>query len=100
MNTLLLSMILSSAPEVPEPIEARSEETVSEPDNDSGGEVKKCEEGVKGLKNGVLGLEFYLKDKKYHERVCPNLRWKQPSLEVYKERPKSYLPKECPRDVI
>tara|TARA_A100001515_G_C4572640_1_gene210240 strand:- start:107 stop:412 length:306 start_codon:yes stop_codon:yes gene_type:complete len=101
MSVLFISMVLSASPDVPEtsdvlePIEARIEEPV-----EASEDVKKCEEGVKGLKNGVLGLEFYLQDKKLHERACPNLEWVQPSLEIYKENPKSYLPKECPRDLI
>jgi len=98
MNFLFVSMVLASSPELVEVPEFSPVE-VSEPRHGSE-DVKKCEEDVKGLKNGMLGLEFYLKDKKYHERVCPNLDWNQPSLEIYKEQPKSYLPEECPRDAI
>tara|TARA_R110000824_G_scaffold248837_21_gene437871 strand:- start:1288 stop:1578 length:291 start_codon:yes stop_codon:yes gene_type:complete len=96
MNVFLASMMLTTSPEVPEIAQVE----VAAPMTDSGEMVKKCEDDVRSLKNGVLGLEFFLKDKKYHERVCPNLEWKQPSLEIYKEHPKSYLPEECPRDVI
>ena len=99
MNVLFVSMVLASHPEIVEVPEFPPME-VSQPHDGADESVKKCEEDVKGLRNGMLGLEFYLKDKKYHERVCPNLDWKQPSLETYKEHPKSYLPEECPRDVI
>ena len=69
----------------PEPTE---ESTPSE-------DVEECQKGVKGLKKDVLGLEFYLQDKKDYKSRCPETKWKQPKLEEYKKEPKSYLPKEC-----
>ena len=64
-------------------------------------EVEECKDGVKDLKNGIEGLEFFLNDKKKHkEHRCNNSQctyrtWKQPKLEQYKKKPKSYLPKTC-----
>ena len=40
-------------------------------------------------------LEIYLQDKKDHKKYCPSKKWTQPSLEVYKEKLKSQLPKGC-----
>ena len=40
-------------------------------------------------------LEIYLQDKKDHKKYCPSKKWTQPSLEVYKEKLKSHLPKDC-----
>ena len=47
------------------------------------------------LKKDMRALEFFLQDKKDHKKHCPKLKWKQPAIEVYKEKPKSYLPKNC-----
>ena len=47
------------------------------------------------LKKDMRALEFFLQDKKDHKRHCPKLKWKQPKIEVYKKKPKSYLPKNC-----
>ena len=58
-------------------------------------EVGDCQKGVETLKNDVLGLEFYLKDKKNHKEHCSSIKWEQPKLDEYKEEPKSYLPKDC-----
>ncbi len=63
-------------------------------------EVEECQKGVKGLKNDVLGLEFFLQDKKDHKNYCPYTKWEQPKLEEYKKDPKSYLPKECKAEKI
>lgn len=74
----------------PEPVEEQ------EPSD----EVEECQKGVKGLKNDVLGLEFFLQDKKDHKNYCPYTKWEQPKLEEYKKDPKSYLPKECKAEKI
>ena len=50
---------------------------------------------VGDIKNNLLALEFFLSDKKSHDKFCPNIEWDQPSIEVYKKKPKSYLPDEC-----
>ena len=47
------------------------------------------------LKKDMRALEFFLQDKKDHKRHCSKLKWKQPAIEVYKKKPKSYLPKNC-----
>ena len=47
------------------------------------------------LKKDMRALEFFLQDKKDHKKHCPKLKWKQPGIEVYKKKPKSYLPKNC-----
>ncbi len=53
------------------------------------------QEEIKDLKKGILGLEFYIRDKKDHKAYCSHIEWKQPSLNVYKKDPKSYLPANC-----
>jgi|15BtaG_2_1085339.scaffolds.fasta_scaffold02905_4 hypothetical protein len=58
-------------------------------------ELGECEKGVKSLKNAILGLEFFLKDKKDYKTSCSGIKWNQPALDVYKNEPKSYLPEEC-----
>tara|TARA_Y100001973_G_scaffold86334_1_gene129216 strand:- start:305 stop:601 length:297 start_codon:yes stop_codon:yes gene_type:complete len=63
-------------------------------------DVEDCKKGVEGLRNDVLGLELFLKDKSDHRLYCPLLNWEQPTLETYKEDPKSHLPEECTRDKI
>ena len=62
---------------------------------ESSDEVDYCKDNVKTLKNRVLGLQFFLQDKKRHKEECPQTKWDQPTLEEYRKNPKSYLPKEC-----
>jgi len=62
---------------------------------DSGDEVDDCKDNVKMLKNRMLGLQFFLEDKKEYKENCPKAKWKQPTLEEYRKKPRSYLPKEC-----
>jgi hypothetical protein len=47
------------------------------------------------LKQKLLGLEYYLRDKKDHEELCSEIPWEQPALDIYQQQPKSYLPKNC-----
>jgi len=47
------------------------------------------------LKKDMIALEFFLQDKKDYKKHCPKIKWKQPNIEVYKKKPKSYLPKNC-----
>ena len=47
------------------------------------------------LKQKLLGLEYYLRDKKDHEELCSEIPWEQPALEIYQQEPKSYLPENC-----
>jgi hypothetical protein len=63
-------------------------------------DVDDCERGVKDLKKSVLGLEFFLQDKRDHKIYCPFVKWDQPALSAYKEDPKSYLPKKCMQEII
>ena len=42
--------------------------------------------------------EIYLQDQRSHTKHCPDLRWNQPPLEVYKKQFKSRLPKKCKKD--
>jgi hypothetical protein len=58
-------------------------------------DVDDCKKNVRGLKNMVLGLEFYLQDKLDHKKKCPDIKWEQPPLKEYKKNPKSYLPDAC-----
>ena len=63
-------------------------------------DIEDCKKGVEGLRNDVLGLELFLQDKADHRTYCPLLSWEQPELGIYKEDPKSHLPKECTKDKI
>jgi len=47
------------------------------------------------LKRNMIALELFLKDQEYKDEHCPDLKWKQPSIDVYKETLKSQLPKDC-----
>ena len=40
-------------------------------------------------------LELFLQDKQDHKDHCPNIRWEQPKIKVYKETLKSQLPAGC-----
>jgi len=55
----------------------------------------KCKDKAESLKNDMMGLEFFLEDKKDYKTHCSYKSWKQPALPVYKKEPKSYLPKDC-----
>ena len=63
-------------------------------------DIDECEKGVKDLKNSVIGLEFFLQDRKDFKIYCPHAKWKQPKLEEYKKDPKSYLPRGCKSEKI
>ena len=58
-------------------------------------EVEETQEGVKDLKREMLGLEFFLRDKKEYKENCSSIEWEQPKLKKYIKEPKSYLPKKC-----
>lgn len=68
--------------------------------NDTAPPPEDCQEKAKDLKNGFEALEFFLRDKEDFKKYCPYLEWDQPSLEVYKEEPKSHLPAECKAEKI
>jgi hypothetical protein len=58
-------------------------------------EMEDCKEGIKDLRGDMEGLEFFLRDKKDHKKHCPDIKWKQPSLDEYKKDLKSHLPEGC-----
>ena len=60
----------------------------------------KCKDKAEALKNDMMGLEFFLQDKKDYKTYCPYDKWKQPALVTYKKEPKSYLPKGCKAEKI
>tara|TARA_R110002020_G_scaffold117110_2_gene267816 strand:- start:238 stop:456 length:219 start_codon:yes stop_codon:yes gene_type:complete len=47
------------------------------------------------LKRDMIALELFLKDKEDKKTNCPNLKWDQPDIEVYKKTLKSQLPGDC-----
>lgn len=47
------------------------------------------------LKRDMHALELFLQDKKDHKEYCPNTRWTQPDIKVYKKELKSQLPSGC-----
>ena len=47
------------------------------------------------LKRDMIALELFLKDKEDKKEHCPNIKWEQPDISVYKETLKSQLPEEC-----
>ena len=48
-----------------------------------------------GLKNDMIALEIYLQDKSDHKEYCPEIKWEQPDIEIYKKTLKSQLPEGC-----
>ena len=47
------------------------------------------------LKRDMMALELFLKDKEDKKEHCPQLKWEQPDISVYKETLKSQLPEDC-----
>ena len=47
------------------------------------------------LKRDMRALELFLQDQEDHKEHCPNLKWEQPEISVYKEKLKSQLPEGC-----
>ena len=47
------------------------------------------------LKRDMKALELFLQDQEDHRNNCPNLKWDQPDIEVYKKELKSQLPEQC-----
>tara|TARA_R110000824_G_scaffold176120_1_gene354932 strand:- start:83 stop:316 length:234 start_codon:yes stop_codon:yes gene_type:complete len=52
-------------------------------------------EQAQQLKREMDTLFIFLKDQEDHEDICPDLKWEQPDISVYKEEKKSQLPEEC-----
>ena len=93
MNLLLAGLLITGAPIVAsETLDSASEPTEEQSPSDS---AEQCQKAAEDLKNKMLGLEYFLIDKKSHKEKCPSLNWEQPSLEEYKKDPKSYLPESC-----
>ena len=87
---LLLATAASSEP-VDDPVSEPASSEESKPCD----EVEETQEGVKEIKKEMLGLEFFLRDKKEYKENCPSIEWEQPKLKKYIKEPKSYLPKKC-----
>jgi hypothetical protein len=47
------------------------------------------------LKDNMIALELFLKDQDDHSKYCPEIKWTQPDIEVYKQKLVTQLPKEC-----
>ena len=47
------------------------------------------------LKRDMKALELYLQDQEDHKQYCPNLKWKQPEIDIYKKELESQLPEDC-----
>ena len=93
MKLLLAGLLISSGPiEVSETLDSASEPTEEQSPSDS---AEQCQKAAEDLKNKMLGLEYFLMDKKGHKEKCPSFNWEQPSIEEYKKDPKSYLPESC-----
>ena len=92
--------LLATAAGSPEPVSAFLGDPQEQNDSGHAEEAEGCQENVEDLKKSMLGLEFYLRDKKEYEQLCPYLEWQQPALEIYKKDPKSYLPKDCKAEKI
>ena len=92
---LLLLLTVSASPEPPGAPESLP---VSKQEQGLSEEVEDAHRGLRGLKNDMLGLELFLRDKKEHKELCPEIEWAQPSLEEYKKEPKSHLPEDCKKE--
>ncbi len=47
------------------------------------------------LKRDMIALELFLQDQEDHQKFCPQIKWEQPDIEVYKKELKSQLPENC-----
>tara|TARA_R110002110_G_scaffold270126_1_gene485812 strand:+ start:50 stop:343 length:294 start_codon:yes stop_codon:yes gene_type:complete len=95
-----LLFILATVTASPEPLADPPSDPQEQNDSGYAEEAENCQEGVEDLKKSMLGLEFFLRDRKEYKELCPYLEWEQPILEVYKKEPKSYLPKACKTEKI
>tara|TARA_B100000287_G_scaffold264164_1_gene248591 strand:- start:2133 stop:2354 length:222 start_codon:yes stop_codon:yes gene_type:complete len=50
------------------------------------------------LKRDMIALELFLQDKEDKKEHCPNLKWVQPDISVYKKTLKSQLPEGCKKE--
>ncbi len=61
----------------------------------TGASAFKPVQAASDLERDAKALELYLQDQKDHKEFCPQTKWNQPSLSIYKETLKSHLPKDC-----
>lgn len=47
------------------------------------------------LKKNMAALEIYLKDQEEHKALCPEIKWVQPDIKIYKKNLVSQLPAGC-----
>lgn len=47
------------------------------------------------LKRNMAALELFLKDQEDHNQYCPQIKWIQPDIDVYKKKLMSQLPEGC-----
>jgi hypothetical protein len=47
------------------------------------------------LKRNMVALELFLRDQEDHKNYCPEIKWQQPNIEVYKKVLASQLPEGC-----
>ena len=47
------------------------------------------------LKRNMAALELFLKDQEDYKNHCPQIKWIQPDIEVYKQHLVSHLPAGC-----
>jgi hypothetical protein len=52
------------------------------------------------LKRDIKALELFLQDQEDHELYCSAEEWKQPEIDVYKEKLESQLSDFCKRRII
>ena len=91
---LLMTSVAHGTSETPDAPPEQQEES------DPSDTADRCKGKAEGLKNDIAGLEFFLQDKSDYKTFCPYEEWEQPSLEIYKQEPKSYLPESCKSEKI
>jgi len=94
VRPIFFFLLLGSTPIEDSSGESYQEETHEDSSSD------KCKDKAESLKNDMMGLEFFLQDKKDYKTHCSYKNWKQPALLTYKKEPKSYLPKGCKAENI
>ena len=57
--------------------------------------LESVEDKTSDMVRDMTALELFLMDQKTHKEFCANLQWKQPAIDVYKEKLESQLSDEC-----
>ncbi|MBW2993970.1 hypothetical protein KY315_00950 [Candidatus Woesearchaeota archaeon] len=57
--------------------------------------LESVEDKTGDMARDMAALELFLTDQKSHKEFCSDLRWVQPSIDVYKEKIESQLSNEC-----